>query len=72
MLLESFRAGGAMAKTTRHDPDLEKGAREGPPNDEHTRGNRNAPALDDQGLPNDEIAIAEDVLGANEDETVGD
>jgi hypothetical protein len=61
-----------MAKTTRHDPDLEKGAREGPPNDDQTQGNRNAPALNEDGLPNDEIAIAEDVLGANEDDRAGD
>jgi hypothetical protein len=60
-----------MTKTTRHDPDLQKGAQEGPPNDEHDHGNRNAPALNDEGLPNDEVAIAEDVLGANEDETEG-
>ena len=54
------------------DPDLEKGAIEGPPNNENTQGNRNAPALNEDGLPNDEVAIAEDVLGANEDDTVGD
>ena len=29
------------------------------------------PALNDDGLPNDEVAIAEDVIGANEDETQG-
>jgi hypothetical protein len=34
-------------------------------------GNANAPALDDSGLPNDEVAIAEDVMGANEDQTQG-
>ena len=28
-------------------------------------------ALDESGLPIDEVAIAEDVLGANEDETQG-
>jgi hypothetical protein len=54
------------------DPDLEKGAIEGPPNDSNAHGNRNAPALDEQGLPDDEVAIAEDVIGANEDDTVGD
>jgi len=54
------------------DPDLEKGAIEGPPTDDRTQGNPNAPALDENGLPNDEIAIAQDVIGANEDETVGD
>jgi hypothetical protein len=50
------------------DSDLKKGAIEGAPDGQ---GNRNAPALDDQGLPNDEVAIAEDVLGANEDQTTG-
>lgn len=52
------------------DPDLEKGAIEGPPA-EHTHGNPNAPALNEDGLPNDEVAIAEDVIGANEDESQG-
>jgi hypothetical protein len=51
------------------DSDLKKGAIEGPPDGQ---GNRNAErALDDRGLPRDTVAIAEDVLGANEDETQG-
>ena len=50
------------------DQDMRKGAVEDGP---HTLGNANAPALDEFGLPNDEVAIAEDVLGANEDETQG-
>lgn len=51
------------------DSDLRKGAIEGPP-DGH--GNANAEgALDEAGWPRDEVAIAEDVLGANEDETQG-
>ena len=54
------------------DPDLEKGAVEGPPDNMHVHGNPNAPALNEDGLPNDEVAIAQDVIGANEDETVGD
>jgi hypothetical protein len=53
------------------DPDLEKGAVEGPPSDQHTHGNSNAPGLDENGLPNDDVAIAQDVIGANEDETEG-
>jgi hypothetical protein len=53
------------------DPDLEKGAIEGPPNDEQAQGNTNAPGLDENGMPNDEVAIAQDVIGANEDETEG-
>jgi hypothetical protein len=52
------------------DPDLEKGAVEGPPA-EDAQGNANAPALNEEGLPNDEVAIAEDVIGANEDKTQG-
>jgi hypothetical protein len=52
-----------------HDQDLKKGAVEDGPN---TLGNSNAEdALDAGGLPLDEVAIAQDVLGANEDETQG-
>jgi hypothetical protein len=51
------------------DQDLKKGAVEDGPN---TVGNSNAEdALDESGLPLDEVAIAQDVLGANEDETQG-
>ena len=50
------------------DSDVHKGAVEGPPDGQ---GNPNAPGLDERGLPNDEVAIAQDVLGANIDETQG-
>jgi len=51
------------------DQDLTKGAVEDGPN---TLGNANASnALDEGGLPSDEVAIAQDVLGANEDDTQG-
>ncbi len=51
------------------DSDLHKGAKDGTP---EGRGNENAEgALDEQGLPSDQVAIAEDVIGANEDETQG-
>jgi hypothetical protein len=51
------------------DSDLGKGAVEGAPDGQ---GNRNAEhALDERGLPRDEVAIAQDVIGANEDETQG-
>jgi hypothetical protein len=51
------------------DSDLRKGAIEGPPDGQ---GNENAQgALDEQGLPCDEVAMAEDVMGANEDQTTG-
>jgi hypothetical protein len=50
------------------DQDLTKGAVEDGPN---TLGNANASnALDECGMPSD-VAIAQDVLGANEDETQG-
>ena len=50
------------------DSDLHKGAIENEPDDQE---NAHAPGLDDEGMPNDEVAIAQDVLGANEDETQG-
>ena len=51
------------------DQDLKKGAVEDGPN---TLGNANAQdSLDEAGLPSDEVAIAQDVLGANEDQTQG-
>ncbi len=51
------------------DSDFHKGAIEGQPDGQ---GNENAQgALDEQGLPRDKVAIAEDVIGANEDQTQG-
>jgi hypothetical protein len=50
------------------DSDLHKGAIEGSPDGQ---GNPSGTGLDDQGWPNDEVAIAQDVIGANEDETTG-
>ena len=41
------------------------------PSDCPQQGNPNAPALDDEGLPDDPAAIAQDVIGANVDETEG-
>lgn len=49
------------------DADVHKGATE----DDHPCARSNAPGLDDDGLPNDEIAIAEDAIGAREDESQG-
>ena len=53
--------------TTSRDQDIHKGATE----DDRPSDGTNAPALDDQGLPNDERAIAEDALGARTDGTQG-
>jgi hypothetical protein len=41
------------------------------PTDVPNQGNRNAPALDENGMPNDPIAICEDAIGANVDESEG-
>ena len=49
------------------DADMHKGAIE----DDHPFAKSNAPGLDDDGLPNDEIAIAEDAIGAREDGSQG-
>jgi hypothetical protein len=48
------------------------GAVEGDRAGDAQEGNRNAPALDDEGMPRkNDVGISEDVLGANEDETQG-
>ena len=46
-----------------------KGAVEGVRPGEKTHGNRNAPALDRNGLPSKSNAIAEDRIGANVDDS---
>ena len=53
------------------DSDEHIGAVEGDRSDSPEPGNANAPALDDEGMPNDDTAIAQDVIGANADETEG-
>jgi len=53
------------------DPEGQKGAIEGDrPSDEQI-GNPNAPGVDENGLPDDPVAVAEDEIGANEDESQG-
>ena len=52
--------------------DEHEGAVEGDkPTDQPQQGNANAPALDENGLPKDCDVIAQDVIGANEDQTQG-
>lgn len=54
------------------DQDWKKGAVEADRNAEATpQGNPDTPALNEQGLPSDPIAIAQDQIGANEDQTQG-
>jgi hypothetical protein len=60
-----------MASKIHDDQDVHKGAIEGDrPGDEQI-GNPNAPGVDDQGMPDDPVATAEDKIGANEDKTEG-
>jgi len=55
----------------RKDPDGRKGAIEGDrPTDEQI-GNPHGNGVDENGWPDDPVAVAEDELGANEDETQG-
>jgi hypothetical protein len=58
-----------MDDSTKHaDSDIQKGAKEedrpGPERSSH-------PGLDENGLPNDPVAIAQDAIGAVEDESQG-
>jgi hypothetical protein len=50
------------------DPDTHKGAIEGDRPQDEQQGNRNAAALDAEGLPEDAVSIAEDRIGANVDD----
>lgn len=53
------------------DADEHMGAVEGDRPGDEQQGNENAPAIDDKGLPNDPVAVCEDVIGANVDESQG-
>ena len=58
--VETLRIGNAL------------GAVEGDrPTDQPNQGNANAPAIDEEGMPNDPIKICEDVIGANVDGSEG-
>ena len=61
-----------MANKQADDPDVHKGAIEGDrPTDEQNVEPRNKSGVDENGMPNDPIATAEDVVGANEDGSQG-
>jgi hypothetical protein len=53
------------------DPDRHKGAIEGDRPDDEQIANPHGDGLNDEGLPDDPIATAEDAIGANVDETQG-
>ena len=60
-----------MATKQQDDPDVHKGAIEGDRPDDQQLGNPHGDGLNENGLPDDPVAVAEDALGANEDETQG-
>jgi hypothetical protein len=53
------------------DPDIHKGAIEGDRPGDEQLGNPHGDGVDENGLPDDPIATAEDRIGANEDESQG-
>jgi hypothetical protein len=53
------------------DPDRHKGAIEGDRPDDEQTPNPHGDGLNDEGLPNDPVASAEDAIGANVDQTQG-
>ena len=53
------------------DQDMHKGAIEGDRPADEQFGNENGDGLDDNGLPDDQVAIAQDKIGANVDNTLG-
>ena len=60
-----------MSTKQQDDPDVHKGAIEGDRPHDEQYGNPNGDGVDENGLPDDPVATAEDVIGANEDESQG-
>ena len=60
-----------MAMRQQDDPDAHKGAIEGDRPYDEQFGNPHGDGVDENGLPDDPIAIGEDAIGANEDESQG-
>jgi len=62
-----------MTKTTKQheDQDAHKGAIEGDRPTDEQMGNPQGDGIDEQGLPDDPVATAEDQIGANEDKSQG-
>jgi hypothetical protein len=60
-----------MTTPTRNDPDSKKGAIEGDRPSDEQQGNPHGDGINQDGLPDDPIATAEDAIGANEDKSQG-
>jgi hypothetical protein len=54
-----------------NDQDIHKGAIEGDRPTDEQMGNPHGNGIDENGLPDDPVASAQDAIGANEDETEG-
>ncbi len=61
----------AMASKQEQDPAAHKGAIEGDRPTDEQQGNPSGDGVDDDGLPDDPIATAQDEIGANEDKSQG-
>lgn len=60
-----------MEKTPQHDPDTHKGVIEGDRPTDEQMGNPHGDGIDEEGMPDDPVATAQDQIGANVDETEG-
>jgi hypothetical protein len=61
----------AMEKKQQDDPDVHKGAIEGDRPTDEQFFNPLGDGVDENGMPDDPVATAEDEIGANEDESQG-
>ena len=61
----------AMAIRQQDDPDVHKGAIEGDRPHDEQQSNPHGDGVNEEGLPDDPVATAEDAEGANADETQG-
>ena len=53
------------------DPDIHKGAIQGDRPTDEQQGNPSGEGIDQNGMPNDPVATAQDRIGANEDGSQG-
>jgi hypothetical protein len=60
-----------MARKQQDDPDVHKGAIEGDKPTDEQQSNPNGDGVNEEGLPDDPVATAEDEIGANSDNTQG-
>jgi hypothetical protein len=59
------------ANSQQDDPAAHQGAVEGEKPEDEQMGNPSGSGIDDQGMPNDPVATAQDAIGAREDGSEG-